>query len=134
MQRKLLGLPNPLIWLPGFFVGFIALAWWTYKRDTTASFLFALFIAGWFPFLILGDALNKPVFMFYATPMVPYVVATFVHVLYRWVLRWPWLVPYVVGYIAASVGAFAYFYPIYTGQNITYQQWLSRMWLGNRWI
>ncbi len=29
---------------------------------------------------------------------------------------------------------FAYFYPIYTGGNLTYAEWFARMWLGNRWV
>lgn len=135
VDSEILGLPNPLIWWPGFFIGFIALAWWTYKRDTTASFLFALFVAGWFPYLILGDALNKPVFMFYATPLVPWVVAAVVHVLYRWVRRWPWLVPYVVGYIVACVGAFAYFYPILAALPIPNGGafgWARHIWFSDR--
>ena len=134
-EAEVLGLPNPLIWWPGFFVGFIALAWWTYKRDTTASLLFALFVAGWFPYLLLGDMLNKPVFFFYATPMVPYVVATVVHVLYRWVRRWPSLVPYVVGYVVACVGAFAYFYPVLAALPIPYSGafgWARHIWFSDR--
>ncbi|HJT37050.1 MAG TPA: phospholipid carrier-dependent glycosyltransferase, partial [Actinomycetota bacterium] len=135
LDAEILGLPNPLILWPGFFIGFFALAWWTYKRDTTASFLFALFVAGWFPYLILGDALNKPVFMFYATPLVPFVVAAVVHVLYRWVKRWPGLVPYVVGYVVACVGAFAYFYPILAAVPIPYGGafgWARHIWFSDR--
>jgi dolichyl-phosphate-mannose--protein O-mannosyl transferase len=134
-EAEILGLPNPLIWWPGFFIGFIALAWWTYKRDTTASFLFALFIAGWFPYLLLGDALNKPVFMFYATPLVPFVVAAVVHVMHRWVRRWPGLVPYMVGYVVACVGAFAYFYPILGALPIPYGGafgWARHIWFSDR--
>jgi len=135
LEAEILGLPNPLIWWPGFFIGFIALSWWTFKKDSTASFLFALFVAGWFPFLILGDALGKPVFMFYATPLVPYVVLTVVHVLYRAVRRWPGLVPYVVGYIVACVGGFAYFYPILAAVPIPYGGafgWARHIWFSDR--
>ncbi|TML77024.1 MAG: phospholipid carrier-dependent glycosyltransferase [Actinobacteria bacterium] len=135
LDSEILGLPNPMIWWPSFFIGFIALAWWTYKKDTTASFIFSLFVAGWFPFLILGDALGKPVFMFYATPLVPYVVLTLVHVLYRSVRRWPQLTPYVVGYVVACVGAFAYFYPILAALPIPYNGafgWARHIWFSDR--
>jgi dolichyl-phosphate-mannose--protein O-mannosyl transferase len=41
----------------------------------------------------------------------------------------------VVGvYLLAIAACFAYFYPIYTGAQLTYAEWLSRMWLGSRWI
>jgi len=29
---------------------------------------------------------------------------------------------------------FAYFYPIYVGETITYTDWYARMWLGNKWV
>ncbi len=41
---------------------------------------------------------------------------------------------FAAAFVFAVAVIFAYFYPIYTGSNITYEQWLARMWLGNRWI
>ena len=29
---------------------------------------------------------------------------------------------------------FAYFWPLYTGERITYASWFAHMWLGGRWI
>jgi dolichyl-phosphate-mannose--protein O-mannosyl transferase len=41
----------------------------------------------------------------------------------------------VVGaYVVLVALCFAYFYPIFVGQLITYNSWSSRMWLGSRWI
>jgi dolichyl-phosphate-mannose--protein O-mannosyl transferase len=37
-------------------------------------------------------------------------------------------------YLAAVAACFVYFYPIYTGEAITYDQWWTRMWLGTRWV
>jgi len=36
-------------------------------------------------------------------------------------------------YMAVIALCFAYFYPLFVGQLITYQGWASRMWLGARW-
>ncbi|MGZ4203816.1 MAG: phospholipid carrier-dependent glycosyltransferase [Actinomycetota bacterium] len=134
VDAEVLGLPNPLIWWPGFFVGFIALAWWTLKRDATAALIFGFFVAGWFPYLA-GDAFNKPVFMFYATPLVPFVVLAVVHVWVRAVARWPGAAPYAAGYVLACIGAFAYFYPILAGLPIPYNGWFGwarHIWFGDR--
>ena len=37
-------------------------------------------------------------------------------------------------YVAAVGLCFMYFYPIYTGQSIPYDEWYARMWLGQQWI
>ncbi len=37
-------------------------------------------------------------------------------------------------YLLVVAWCFAYFWPIYTGEKITYMQWYARMWLGARWI
>ena len=135
LDSEILGLPNPLIWWPAFFIGFPLLVWWAFKRDATASFLFGMFAAGWFPYLFLGDMMGKAVFMFYATPLVPFVVLTFVHVLWRAVRRWPGLVPYVVGYLVACVAGFAYFYPILTALPIPHDGifgWARHIWFSDR--
>jgi dolichyl-phosphate-mannose--protein O-mannosyl transferase len=29
---------------------------------------------------------------------------------------------------------FAYFHPVFVGQQIPYSDWSARMWLGGRWI
>ena len=135
MDSEILGLPNPLVWWPAFFIGFPLLIWWSVKRDATASFLLGMFMAGWFPYLFLGDVMGKAVFMFYATPLVPFVVLTFVHVLYRMVRRWPKLVPYLVAYLVACVGAFAYFYPILAAVPIPHDGafgWARHIWFSDR--
>src|SRR5207247_1322036 len=50
-DAEILGLPNPFIWWAAFGIGFLALAWWTLKLDSTATMLFAFFVAGFVPYL-----------------------------------------------------------------------------------
>jgi dolichyl-phosphate-mannose--protein O-mannosyl transferase len=38
------------------------------------------------------------------------------------------------GYVLAVGLCFLYFYPVYTGQVLSYAQWHARMWLEGRWI
>jgi Dolichyl-phosphate-mannose--protein O-mannosyl transferase len=94
-------------------------------------------------------------FYFYVLPAEPFLILTLVYVLGALMRQ-----PVRLGEIRAAGGTdlldpgerrtmgvifgtavilavaiiFAYFYPIYVGWNITYDQWLARMWLGNRWI
>jgi dolichyl-phosphate-mannose-protein mannosyltransferase len=38
------------------------------------------------------------------------------------------------GYVMAVALCFLYFYPVYTGELLSYAQWHARMWLEGRWI
>jgi dolichyl-phosphate-mannose-protein mannosyltransferase len=37
-------------------------------------------------------------------------------------------------YVLLVAICFGYFYPIYVGQTIPYEDWSARMWLGTVWI
>jgi dolichyl-phosphate-mannose--protein O-mannosyl transferase len=133
-EAEVLGLPNPFIWWPGFFIGLIALGWWTLKRNATASFIFAFFVAGFAPYLA-GDLFGKAVFMFYATPLVPFVVLGVVHLMSRIFATWPDAKPYLILYVVGCVGAFAYFYPVLAAYPIPYTGlfgWARHMWFSDR--
>jgi dolichyl-phosphate-mannose-protein mannosyltransferase len=133
-DAEVLGLPNPFIWWPGFFIGLIAIAWWAYRRDATAALILAFFIAGFAPY-IFADIVDRAVFMFYATPLVPFVVLTVVHVMVKICKRWPEARAYLILYVVGVVGAFAYFYPILAGLPIPYSGifgWARHMWFSDR--
>lgn len=69
---EVMGVPNPLAWWAGFA---LALPWLIARarRDRTARLLLAFITAGWLPYL-LADLVARPVFLFYATPLVPFIV------------------------------------------------------------
>lgn len=139
LASEVLGLPNPAIWWPAFALALPALAWWTIRRDVTAGFLLGMIAAGWLPFLAADlpawapDAidLDRPVFLFYATPMVPFLVLAVVHLLSRTVGRWPEASLLVAGYVVVCAGVFAYFYPVLAGAAIPKDGafgWSAHMW------
>lgn len=105
------GLPNPLIWLPAFFVAIPLLTWWSIRRrDATARLLLPFIAAGSLPFLVAG-ALGQPLFLFYMTPVVPLLVLAVVHVLRALERNRPsgtfgWY------YLLACIAVFSYFYPV----------------------
>ncbi|MFA5889913.1 MAG: phospholipid carrier-dependent glycosyltransferase [Actinomycetota bacterium] len=128
---EVLGLPNPVIWWSAFFLGLPLLVWWTlWRRDRVAPLLLAMFAAGWLPY-VAADLVDRPVFLFYATPLVPFVVLTAVHTCRRLAARFP-VTRYVVFlYVAFALAAFAYFYPVVAGIPISYDGvwgWHGRMW------
>lgn len=177
-RSEILGIPNPLVWMPGFFVGVPLLLWWSFGEsvrgarrrrrarrrdpprpdavsgavqgtvpdepwppepppaeprswlDPVAPVLLLLFTAGYGPILI-ADLVDRPVFLFYATPMVPFVVLALVHVLVRMTRggeRVAWI---AAGYVGAAVILFAYFYPVLAAWPLGtdgFFGWGARIW------
>ena len=88
---------------------------------------------------------HRTMFYFYAVPALPFLVMGLVY-LFGLLIHGPpgarvWrfdrraLGSVVLGVYLLVIGwCFAYFYPIYTGEKITYTAWFARMWLGGRWI
>jgi dolichyl-phosphate-mannose-protein mannosyltransferase len=151
---EVLLLGTPILWW-GFIPALAGLAWFGIsRRDWRALALGLGVVAGivpWFPWEIE----HRTMFYFYVLPAEPFLVLTLTYVLGALIRR-----PTYAGELYAAGGTelldpaerramgvifgaavvlavaiiFAYFYPIYVGSNITYDQWLARMWLGNRWI
>jgi len=129
--HEVLGLPNPVIWWPAFVIGIPLLVWWGLRGgDTVSSMLLGLILAGWVPYL-LADLIDRPVFMFYATPIVPFLVLAVVHLFVRLVTRAPGAAWMAAAYAAIAVTSFAYFYPVIAAYPLPREGltgWAGRMW------
>ena len=154
---EVLLLGTPVLWW-SFIPAIIAVTWYAMsRRDWRAWTILggvAMGILPWFWFM-LDD---RTMFYFYALPSVPFLTLTVAMALGVLVgtpglpkpprtsgAAWrPAVVPdrhrrtwgaVAAGlYVAAVAVCFAYFYPIYVGESITYQEWYARMWLGRLWI
>jgi dolichyl-phosphate-mannose--protein O-mannosyl transferase len=151
---EVLLLGTPILWW-SFIPALAGLAWFGIsRRDWRALAIGLGAAAGILPWFI-WELDDRTMFYFYALPAEPFLVLTLVYVLGALIRR-----PARLGDIRAAGGTqlldagerrtmgvifgaavvlavaiiFAYFYPIYVGTNLTYDQWLARMWLGNRWI
>ncbi len=128
---------NPLIWWPGL-LALLACAWrWLTTRDWRAALVLAGFVLSFAPWLAFPD---RTKFSFYALPLLPFLVLALTLVA-GWVAGRPGsgetrrlVGGLLVGaYAMAVLVAFAYFYPIWTGQTISYSAWYARMWFPS-WI
>jgi len=151
---EVLLLGTPILWW-AFIPALAGLAWFGIsRRDWRAGAIGYGVAAGILPWF-LSELDNRTMFYFYALPAEPFLILGLVYVLGALIRR-----PEQVGVIRAAGGTelldpadrrimgvifaaafmfavaviFAYFYPIYIGANISYNDWLARMWLGNRWI
>jgi dolichyl-phosphate-mannose--protein O-mannosyl transferase len=141
---EVLLLGTPVLWW-SFLPALAALAWFGIaRRDWRAGAIglgAATGILPWFWYQL--D--SRTMYYFYALPAEPFLILAVVYVLGA--IIGPPAPPgqpvpdrrlagvLVAGlYVLLVAANFAYFHPIYTGQDIAYQSWLSRMWLGSRWI
>ncbi|WP_248278955.1 phospholipid carrier-dependent glycosyltransferase [Brevibacterium sp. 'Marine'] len=140
---------NPVIWGLAALAVLVCLVVWIIRRDVRPAVILAGLAATWLPWFAYQE---RTIFTFYTIVMVPFVVLA---VTYCLTLVWG-RVPAGGGQVAAapskkqrfarisaalfarrlSVGiflvaailAFAYFWPIYTGEVIPFSAWNNRMW------
>jgi dolichyl-phosphate-mannose--protein O-mannosyl transferase len=155
-DAEILGLPNPVVWWPAFIVAIPLLLWWgggktlwsevgaLFRRrragaephqgvppiDATAVLLVAMFAPLYLPWLIT----TRPLFMFYMTPAVPFLVLALTHALWRWTRIRSSRVGIVSAYVALAAVSFAYFYPVLAAYPVLDTAWRSRMWFGGNRI
>lgn len=133
---------NPVLWGPAAVAILVLLVWWLLRRDWRAGAILAGLVATWLPWF---EYQHRTIFTFYTVVMVPFVVLAVTYCLgLVWgtssgvrgekLPRTLLLRRLAVGvFVALAVFAFAFFYPIYTGETISYDDWRIRM-LNPTWI
>lgn len=124
----IVGLGNPVVWWLGLLV-YPALVWFGVRhRDWRAWALLAFLAGQYVPWLVA----QRPLFMFYLTPFVPFLTVGLAWCAarmgeHRW-LRWaPWSLATV------AVAVFVFFYPVYSAYPISPEAWQLRMRF-DRWV
>jgi dolichyl-phosphate-mannose-protein mannosyltransferase len=134
--RVILLLGTPLLWW-SFLPALIALLWFGIaRRDWRAYAILTGAAAGLLPWFYFAAADSRTMFSFYALPALPFLILAVVYVLGAIMAPPHREVGIMVAgvYLVAVALCFAYFHPIFIGERIAYDSWLSRMWLGDRWI
>ncbi len=107
------------------------------RRDWRAYAILTGAAAGLVPWFYFAVADSRTMFSFYVLPALPFLILAVVYVLGALMASPHGRMFGTVAtgvYVALVAISFAYFYPIFVGQLIPYDSWMSRMWLGNRWI
>ncbi|MER7457212.1 phospholipid carrier-dependent glycosyltransferase [Micromonospora sp. NPDC126480] len=147
---EVLLLGTPLLWW-SFLPALVALAWLGLaRRDWRAGTILLCVAAGLLPWFWFAIAGGRTMFSFYAAPALPFLVLAVTYVLGA-IIGPPVsagsadateadqdrrLVGGVVAgaYVVLVALCFAYFYPIFVGDTMPYDDWSNRMWLDGRWI
>ncbi|MFC6576987.1 dolichyl-phosphate-mannose--protein mannosyltransferase [Planomonospora parontospora] len=138
--QEVLAVGTPVIWYGGLAALVAMVAWYVATRDWRAGAVLLAYAAGWLPWFYYALADDRTMFMFYAIPMVPFMILALV--LAAGLVIGPARAPLnrrALG--AALTGTFAllalanlwWLYPVLTGEVIPYEDWSSRMLTGD-WI
>ncbi|GAA2638920.1 dolichyl-phosphate-mannose--protein mannosyltransferase [Paractinoplanes durhamensis] len=134
--REILLLGTPLLWW-SFLPALAALVWFGLaRRDWRAWAILVPVAAGLLPWFYYAIRDGRTMFSFYALPALPFLILAVVYVLGA-IMAPPHQqlgAVFVGAYVTVIALCFAYFYPIFVGDLIPYESWLSKMWLGGRWI
>ncbi len=136
-SQAVTSLGNPFVWWFATLALAAAVVLVARGRDRVPVGPLVAVAAGWLPWFAYAD---RPIFTFYAIAILPFLavlVAWAVGRLWRWsrdddVLRRFVVLVFVVGAVLV-VGAAVFFYPVWTGQVIRFDQWQLRQWL-HSWV
>ena len=136
--QEVLALGTPILWWVGTIAIAVVVGYWirsliNHRVDAAANLVVLGLAAGYLPWFAMQQ---RTVFSFYAIIITPFLVLAIVYcakLLLDSHLK-PVVSQSIVGGIfAAIVICFVFFFPIFTGQVITYEDWNLRMWF-NSWI
>ncbi|MEV0968902.1 dolichyl-phosphate-mannose--protein mannosyltransferase [Microtetraspora glauca] len=136
-----LGTGTPVIWFAGLAAMIGMIAWYVATRDWRAGAILLTYAAGWLPWFYYAITDNRTMFLFYALPMLPFMIIAIV--LACGLIIGPADAPQRrraagaagVGLFALLVLAnFAWLYPVIAAEVIPYQDWYDRMLFRKGWI
>ncbi len=144
--REVLALGNPILWWAGVLALFHQLWRWIARRDWRSGAVLGGFAAGWVPWLFFQ---HRTVFEFYSIVFEPFVMMALAlslgvvlgpaaragagHLAVEAVRRRRRGAIAIGVFLVLAVAAAWFFYPIWVGTPIPYDQWQWRMWLPS-WI
>ncbi|GAA2370768.1 phospholipid carrier-dependent glycosyltransferase [Nonomuraea africana] len=140
-SEAVLGVGTPVIWYGALAALIAMVAWYVSTRDWRAGAVLLAYLMGWLPWFYWAIADNRTMFLFYAAPMVPFMVLALT--LAAGLIIGPSTASPSRRMVGAAVtGAFAllalinfgWLYPVLAGEVIPYVDWNARMLFKSRWI
>lgn len=138
-SREVLGVGTPALWWGALIALIVMVFLWLLQRDWRAGAVLLGYLAGWLPWFYYAID-DRTMFLFYATPLLPFMVLAVVLAFGR--LMGPAGEPgprRVVGaalfgaYVLLVLANFYHLYPVLAGKVLPYDMWQARMWFSS-WI
>jgi dolichyl-phosphate-mannose-protein mannosyltransferase len=135
-SAEVLAMGHPVLFW-GSILTIPAMGWqWVRQRDWRPAFILVAVLVQYLPWFLAAGEVQ---FLFYMTPITPFLVLGTVYVLRDLAdarapatVRGPYL-SVVWAYVATYLAVFAFFYPVLVGWHLSYTAWHWRMWMPS-WI
>ncbi|MGV9779581.1 phospholipid carrier-dependent glycosyltransferase, partial [Streptosporangium sp. NPDC003464] len=135
-----LGVGTPVIWYGGLAALITMIAWYVATRDWRAGAVLLAYAVGWLPWFYWAIADNRTMYLFYAIPMVPFMILALT-LAAGLVIGKAEAAPNRRAVGAAFAGAFmilalvnfAWLHPVLVAEIIPHSQWWARILL-SRWV
>lgn len=132
-SQEVLAIGTPVLWWLGLIALFITLGYFIHRRERNAGLILMFWLSSYLPWLAFPE---RTMFFFYAIAFQPFMVLGIIYVAekaFEKVESRAERRRYFLGFIALIALCFAYFYPLFVGGVMTYEDWYARMWFSN-WI
>lgn len=128
-SQEILAIGTPILWWLGIFAIIISFGLLITKRDRVSAFILAGVAGTYLPWFFIQ---NRTTFYFYAITILPFLILALINV-FAWALQYQNYRKYIYLFVLAVGINFIYFLPVLLGIEISYADWLARMWLPS-WI
>ncbi|GII93527.1 dolichyl-phosphate-mannose--protein mannosyltransferase [Sinosporangium siamense] len=131
---------TPVIWYTAIIALVATVAWYFSSRDWRAGATVLAYSAGWLPWVYYAIAEQRTMYLFYAVPMVPFMIIALT--LMAGLLlgrkdpvspRRPWAAAVIGAVALLALVNFWWLYPVLAAETIPYSEWHSRMFFDS-WI
>ena len=138
-SAEIVSLGTPILWWAMAIAVIVAFGYWIARREWQSGLLLLFFAAGYLPWFLFQ---KRTMFNFYSIAFEPFLILLLVYVLSKYLEGHPirfgpihesYRFYTVLLFILAVALCFFYFFPLYVGQSISYNDWLARMWFKS-WI
>jgi dolichyl-phosphate-mannose--protein O-mannosyl transferase len=132
-SQEVLAIGTPILWWAGLVAIFVAIGYFIYRRETSNGLILLFLLSSYLPWLAFPE---RTTFFFYAIAFQPFLILCIGYVLSKFLeneVTRKVRQQYTLAGVSLVALFFAYFFPLFVGQVITYSDWYARMWFSS-WI
>jgi len=132
-SQEVLAIGTPILWWAGLVAIFVAIGYFIYRRETSNGLILLFLLSSYLPWLAFPE---RTTFFFYAIAFQPFLILCIGFVLSKFLeneVTRKVRQQYTLAGVSLVALFFAYFFPLFVGQVITYSDWYARMWFSS-WI
>ena len=132
-SQEVLAIGTPILWWAGLVAIFVAIGYFIYRREKSNGLILLFLLSSYLPWLAFPE---RTTFFFYAIAFQPFLILCIGFVLTKFLeneVTRKVRQQYTLAGVSLVALFFAYFFPLFVGQVITYSDWYARMWFSS-WI